>query len=42
MDIEIDPVSAEEIAKTVKDTINAPPEIIAKAKTFMGSGEEAR
>jgi hypothetical protein len=41
MDIEIDPVSAEEITKTVNDTINASPAIIAKAKTFMG-GEEAR
>jgi tripartite-type tricarboxylate transporter receptor subunit TctC len=39
MDIDIDPVSGAEIAQTVKDTINAPPAIIAKAKTFMGGSE---
>jgi tripartite-type tricarboxylate transporter receptor subunit TctC len=38
-DIDIDPVSGAEIAQTVKDTINAPPAIIAKAKTFMGGSE---
>jgi tripartite-type tricarboxylate transporter receptor subunit TctC len=39
MDIDIDPVSGAEIAQIVKDTINAPPAIIAKAKTFMGGSE---
>jgi hypothetical protein len=32
-------VSGAEIAQIVKDTINAPPAIIAKAKTFMGGSE---
>ena len=39
MDIDIDPVSGEEITKTVMDTIKAPPAVIAKAKTFMGGAE---
>ena len=39
MDIEIDPVSADEITKIVMDTINAPPEILAEAKKYMGGAE---
>jgi tripartite-type tricarboxylate transporter receptor subunit TctC len=39
MDINIDPVSAEEITQTIMDTINAPPAIITKAKAVMGAGE---
>jgi hypothetical protein len=39
MDINIDPVSAEEITQTIMDTINAPPTIIAKAKEVMGAGK---
>jgi tripartite-type tricarboxylate transporter receptor subunit TctC len=39
MDIEIDPVSAKEITKVVMDTINAPPNVIAEAKKYMGGAE---
>lgn len=42
MDIAIDPVSAEEITQIVHDTINAPANVIAAAKTFMGPAEEPR
>jgi tripartite-type tricarboxylate transporter receptor subunit TctC len=37
MDIAIDPTSAEEITETINETINAPPAVVAKAKTFMGA-----
>jgi tripartite-type tricarboxylate transporter receptor subunit TctC len=35
--IEIDPVSAEEVARIVADTIDAPPEVIGKAKAAMAT-----
>jgi tripartite-type tricarboxylate transporter receptor subunit TctC len=34
---DIDPISAEEVEQIVKDTVNAPPAIVAKAKAVMGS-----
>jgi tripartite-type tricarboxylate transporter receptor subunit TctC len=33
---EIEPMSGDEVARIVKDTIDAPPEIVAKAKAAMG------
>ena len=39
MDTAIDPVSGEEIAKIVNDTINAPAKVIEAAKGFMGGAE---
>ena len=34
--IEIDPVSAEEITQIIRDVVNAPPAVVAKAKELMG------
>ncbi|HTI85339.1 MAG TPA: tripartite tricarboxylate transporter substrate-binding protein [Alphaproteobacteria bacterium] len=36
--IDVDPVSGDEIARNVADTIGASPEIVAKAKAAMGEG----
>lgn len=38
--IDIDPVSGDEIAQIVSETIGAPPDIIAKAKAAMGEGSQ--
>lgn len=39
MDTAIDPVSGDEIAKIVEDTINAPAKVIEATKGFMGGAE---
>ena len=35
LQIAIDPMSAEEVSAIVADTINAPPDVVAKAKAAM-------
>jgi len=36
--IEVEPMSAEEVGRIVRETINAPPDVVAKAKATMAPG----
>jgi tripartite-type tricarboxylate transporter receptor subunit TctC len=40
--IEVDPMSADEVTQIVLDTVNTPPEAVAKAKLAAGPQEEGR
>jgi tripartite-type tricarboxylate transporter receptor subunit TctC len=39
---EVDPISGDEVAQIIRDTVNAPPHIIAKAKAIVGPSEKAQ
>jgi hypothetical protein len=39
---EIDPVSAEELTQIVIDTVTTPPDLIEKAKKYVGVTEQAK
>ena len=34
--IEVDPMSADEVTQIVEDVVNAPPDVVAKAREMMG------
>jgi tripartite-type tricarboxylate transporter receptor subunit TctC len=38
---DVDPISGDEVAQIIRDTVSAPPQIIAKAKAIVGSSEKA-
>jgi hypothetical protein len=40
LQFEIEPMSAEEVTQIIRDLINAPPDVLAKAKAAMGPPEQ--
>jgi tripartite-type tricarboxylate transporter receptor subunit TctC len=42
MTTEVDPMTGDEVAHIIRDTVNAPPHIIAKAKAIVGPSEKAQ
>jgi tripartite-type tricarboxylate transporter receptor subunit TctC len=42
LETDVDPLTGEEVAQIIRDTVNAPPHIIAKAKAIVGQSEKAQ